>query len=61
MKWKELVNQQKLYLITIRVKEPGYSRLIKTTVFAANVDMAKKLAKAQYPTANLIGIPKEIK
>ena len=51
----------KTYEITLKLKQPGYSQLIKTTVQAANPTMAKKIAEGQYGVGTVVGNPLERK
>lgn len=51
----------KTYEINLKLKQPGYSQIIKTTVQAINPSMAKKIAEGQYGIGTVIGNPRERK
>lgn len=50
------------FLIRLRLKQPGYTQLVNTTVMARNADQARKIVRAQYGDRHVIvGNPREIK
>ena len=52
----------KTYAVKVKLKQPGYTNIIDTTVQARTPEMARKILRAQYNNPNVIvGQPKEIK
>jgi hypothetical protein len=52
----------KTYMVKIKLKQPGYTNLVDTTVQARTPEMARKIIRAQYNNSNVVvGQPKEIK
>jgi hypothetical protein len=60
MKFSDITKQYKLFGARVKVKNPGYSLLIDTTVTAKSKEMARRLLKAQYGKDSLINSIKEI-
>ena len=56
-----MTSKLKTYEINLKLKQPGYNQIIKTTVQAINPTMAKKIAEGQYGLGTVIGNPKERK
>ena len=61
MRAKEILKGFKVYGATVKVKQPNYTQLINTTVFAQNVNMAKMLFNQQFGKNALISNVREIK
>lgn len=60
---KQRGRRVKTYLVKIKIKSPGSTNIVKTTVSAVNPQMARKVARLQYnnnPNV-LVGTPKEIR
>lgn len=52
----------KTYIVKVKLKQPGYTNIIDTTVQARTPEMARKIIRAQYNNSHVIvGQPKEIK
>jgi hypothetical protein len=52
----------KTYIVKVKLKQPGYTNIIDTTVQARTHEMARKIIRAQYNNSQVIvGQPKEIK
>ena len=61
MKAKEFIKGFKVFAATVKVKQPNYTQLVNTTVFAQNVNMAKMLFNQQYGKDALISNVREVK
>ena len=66
MKAQDFLNPKKTglktFAVKIKLKQPGYTNIIDTTVQARNAEMARRIIRAQYNDRNvLVGQPKEIK
>jgi hypothetical protein len=61
MRFEELTKQYKFFKAKVKIKQPGYSQLIDTTVTAKDRTMAQRLLKAQYGKNSVIGTVTEIK
>ena len=52
----------KTYTLKVKLKQPGYTNIIDTTVQARTPEMARSIIRAQYNNRNVIvGQPREIK
>lgn len=52
----------KTYAIKLKLKQPGYTNIIDTTVQARTPEMARRILRAQYNNRHVIvGQPREIK
>ena len=52
----------KTYIVKVKLKQPGYTNLIDTTVQARTPEMARRILRSQYNNPNVVvGQPKEIK
>ena len=60
-KLQELLSQYQLFAARVKVKQPGYSQMIDTTVTAKNKEMARRLLRAQYGKTALVNNLREIK
>ena len=55
-------NKLKTYHARLKLKQPGYTNIIDTTIIAKNPEMARRLIRQQYGDRNvLVGQPREIK
>jgi len=61
MRFTEISSQFKFFKAKVRVKQPGYSIMIDTTITAKNRDMARRLIRHQYGSNALVGDVREIK
>jgi hypothetical protein len=61
MKAKEFIKGFKVFGATVKVKQPNYTQLVNTTVFAQNVNMAKMIFNQQFGKDALISNVREIK
>lgn len=63
MRASELLKKRlKLYAAKVKLKQPGYTNIIDTTIQARNPEMARRLLKQQYgPSSSLVGQPREIR
>lgn len=63
MRASELLKKRlKLYAARVKLKQPGYTNIIDTTIQARNPEMARRLLKQQYgASSSLVGQPREIK
>lgn len=63
MRASELLKKRlKLYAARVRLKQPGYTNIIDTTIQARNPEMARRLLKQQYgDNSSLVGQPREIR
>jgi hypothetical protein len=52
---------QKLFAARLKIKQPGYTQLIDTTIVAKNMQMAIKLLTAQYGKNTVMGNPRIVK
>jgi len=61
MRLKEF-SRLKTYLVKLKLKQPGYTQIINTTLQARNPDQARKILRAQYNKKDIIvGNPRELK
>lgn len=61
MRLKEFT-RLKTYLVKLKLKQPGYTQIINTTLQARNPDQARKILRAQYNKKDIIvGNPRELK
>lgn len=52
----------KTYHARVKLKQPGYTNIIDTTVMARNPEMARRLIRQQYGDSNvLVGQPRELR
>jgi hypothetical protein len=52
----------KTFAVKIKLRQPGYTNIIDTTVQARNAEMARRILKSQYNNPNvIIGQPREVK
>ncbi len=61
MRFEELTKQYKFFKAKVKIKQPGYSQLIDTTVTAKDRTMAQRLLKSQYGKNSVVGTVTEIK
>lgn len=64
MRYADILKKSKLktYIAKIKLKQPGYTNMIDTTVMARNPEMARRLLRKQYGDKNIIvGQPRELK
>lgn len=64
MRLSEVVKKSRLrtYVVKLRLKQPGYTNLIDTTVMARNPEMARRILRRQYGDKHVVvGQPKELK
>jgi len=55
-------NSLKTYSAKVRLKQPGYTNIVDTTVMARNPEMARRLIRQQYGGRSmLVNQPREIK
>lgn len=51
----------KPYLVRIKLRQPGYTQQIDTTIMARNPEQARRIIKKQYNDRNIIvGQPREL-
>jgi hypothetical protein len=61
MRLKEF-SRLKTYLVKLKLRQPGYTQIINTTLQARNPDQARKILRAQYNKNDIIvGNPRELK
>ena len=52
----------KTYLVKVKIRQPGYTNIIDTTVQAMNPEMARRLVRVQYNSRDvIIGQPRELR
>lgn len=65
MRYSDLLSptaRLKTYVVRIKLRQPGYTQQIDTTVVARNPEQARRVIKKQYNDQNiLVGQPREIK
>jgi len=66
MRVKDIVqgkkNPIKTYLVKVKIRQPGYTNIIDTTVQARNPEMARRLVRVQYNSRDVIvGQPRELR
>ena len=63
MRASELLKKRlKTYAAKVRLKQPGYTNIIDTTIQARNPEMARRLLRQQYVAqSSLVGQPREIR
>lgn len=61
MRFEDLTKGYKFFTAKVKIKQPGYSQLIDTTINAKTKDLARRLLQAQYGSNSIIGTIKEIK
>jgi hypothetical protein len=61
MRFEELTKQFKFFKAKVKIKQPGYSQLIDTTINAKDKVMAQRLLKSQYGKDAVVGTITEIK
>ena len=65
MRANEITNKKskvKTYAIKVKIKSGEYINIVDTIVMALNPQMARKLARVQYNSQNVIvGQPREVK
>lgn len=50
------------FRVRLRLKQPGYTQQLDTTVMARNPEMARRILRNQYDDANVVmGTPREIR
>jgi len=60
----EIIKKSRLrtYAVKLRLKQPGYTSLIDTTIMARNPEMARRILRQQYGDMHVIvGQPRELK
>jgi hypothetical protein len=61
VKAEEITFPYKFWGARVKVKQPGYSQMIDTTITAKTKEMARRLLRAQYGKDALINNIREIK
>ena len=52
----------KTYAVKLKLKQPGYTNMVDTTVMARNPEMARRLLRQQYGDKHVVvGQPKELR
>lgn len=55
-------NRMRTYQVRLRLRQPGYTQQLDTTVQARTPEQARRLIRAQYNNKNvMVGQPREIK
>ena len=53
--------RMKTYVVRLRLKQPGYTQHMDTTVMARNPEQARRIIRQQYDDRNVIvGQPREL-
>jgi hypothetical protein len=61
MRSREILPKFRVFQAKVRVRQPGYTTLVDTTIAAKNAEMARRLLKQQYGTTSLISNVRELK